>query len=100
MPSEHEAFGLVLAESLACGTPVVCTDDGGMPEIVNDPAIGRTFPVGDVDAFAQALDDVIDLARDPLTPARCRESALRWDWQTSVGPKHEALYRRVARRAQ
>ena len=100
MPSEYEAFGLVLAESLACGTPVVCTDDGGMPEIVNDPAIGRTFPVGDVDGFAQALGDVIDLAHDPLTPARCRESALRWDWQTSVGPKHEALYQRVARRAQ
>ena len=34
LPSVNEAFGLVLAEALACGTPVVAADRGGMPEVL------------------------------------------------------------------
>ncbi|MGF1487114.1 MAG: glycosyltransferase family 4 protein [Prochloraceae cyanobacterium] len=37
IPSKYlEGFGLILLESLACGTPVICTPVGGMPEILND----------------------------------------------------------------
>jgi glycosyltransferase involved in cell wall biosynthesis len=95
LPSFNEAFGLVLAESLACGTPVVCSADGGMTEIVNDPAIGRTAPYGDVDALAVAIGEGIELASDPCTPARATAHARRWGWQSSVGPAHEAFYQTV-----
>src|SRR5205823_3281702 len=40
LPSWSVAFGLVLVEALACGTPVVCTDEVGMPEIVTDDSVG------------------------------------------------------------
>ena len=100
VPSRFEAFGLVLVESLACGTPAVCSStDSGMPEIVDRPEVGRAVPFGDPAALAAALAETIRLARDPLTPRRCRTHAERWDWAASVGPRHEELYGSVARRA-
>jgi phosphatidylinositol alpha-mannosyltransferase len=95
LPARDEAFGLVLVESLASGTPVVCADQGGMPAIVDDPGVGRVVRFGDDEALAAGLADAIDLASRPDTARRCTEHARRWDWVTSVGPAHEAVYRSV-----
>lgn len=97
LPARHEAFGLVLVESLACGTPVVCAADGGPPEIVDDPKVGAVAPLGDAAALADAIRRTAALAADPATPGRCAEHAQRWDWTTSVGPRHVALYEEVRR---
>jgi glycosyltransferase involved in cell wall biosynthesis len=97
LPAVHEAFGLSLVESLASGTPVVCTRDGGMVDIVDRPEVGRTFARGDVDGLTDALLAVIDLAAEPATAVTCSEHARRWDWSSSVGPLHEDLYRSVGR---
>lgn len=96
LPAMNEAFGLSLVESLASGTPVVCTRDGGMVDIVDRPTIGRTFAPGDVDGLANALRAVIELAADPTTAAACADHARRWDWTAVVGPLHEDLYSRIA----
>jgi glycosyltransferase involved in cell wall biosynthesis len=99
LPARDEAFGLALVESLASGTPVVCSSDGGMPEIVDDPCVGLTFSPRTAGALAEALDVAIGLAGDPQAPGRCARHARRWDWDTVVGPAHEACYRAlVARR--
>jgi glycosyltransferase involved in cell wall biosynthesis len=94
LPSWSEAFGLVLVESLACGTPVVCTDEGGMPEIVTDDAVGRVAGrAGDVDGLAAALRETLELAADSSTPARCAAHARQWGWAEEIGPRHAELYR-------
>lgn len=98
LPSEEEAFGLALVESLASGTPAVCADEGGMPEIIDDPAIGRVFPAGDVRGCAGALDEAIDLAGRPATAAACANHARRWGWIERIGAEHEALLAEVAGR--
>jgi phosphatidylinositol alpha-mannosyltransferase len=97
LPSRDDAFGLVLVESLACGTPAVCCRAGGMPEIVDRAGVGRVAPYGDAAALARALDEAIALARDPATAGRCREHARHWDWSDVIGPAHEAVYHRIAR---
>jgi glycosyltransferase involved in cell wall biosynthesis len=54
LPSLDEGTPNVLLEALACRTPVVATDTGGIPEIVS-PESGILFPKGDVPALAGAL---------------------------------------------
>jgi hypothetical protein len=48
--------------------------------------------------LSAALLDAIELAAQPGTPERCAAHAQQWDWEASIGPAHERLYERVARR--
>jgi glycosyltransferase involved in cell wall biosynthesis len=75
LPSTGEAFGLVLAEALACGTPVVATNEGGMREVVDSRDIGRLFDGDDPGALATALEETLEIATDPATPGKARARA-------------------------
>ena len=57
-----EPYGLTLAESLACGTPVIGFDVGASAEIVT-PATGIIVPKMDKEAFVQAFDEIKDISR-------------------------------------
>jgi phosphatidyl-myo-inositol alpha-mannosyltransferase len=92
LPSFGEAFGLVLVESMACGTPVVGSRHGGIPEIVDDPAIGLTFPLDDEEALAGSLLEAFELASDPNTPAACRARAEEFSAERCAAA-YEELYR-------
>lgn len=94
LPSVDEAFGLVLLESLAAGTPVVAARSGGSPEIVSDERIGRLFEPDDPDSLADALGAVLELGEREETAAACREHAAAWDWSKIV-PRYEAVYERL-----
>lgn len=94
LPSRYEAFGLVLVESLASGTPAVALAEGGPAEVLDDPSVGRAVPPGDIAALARALDEAVALAAEPGTAQRCADHARRWHWDR-VGPQHEALYARA-----
>jgi phosphatidylinositol alpha-mannosyltransferase len=93
LPSVHEAFGLVLVESLACGVPVVCSRSGGMPEIVTE-AVGRTAAPEDSEDLARAIVSAVELAQQPGAARACVERAACWDWDV-VGPMHELAYARA-----
>lgn len=100
LPSFDEAFGMVVTESLASGTPVVCSSDGGPGEIITQPDIGATIPVyGYDDLFSQkraqelteAVLYAVDLARQPNTTQRCRSWAEQWSLER-VGRRAEEMY--------
>jgi N-acetyl-alpha-D-glucosaminyl L-malate synthase BshA len=54
LPSEKESFGLVALEAMACEVPVVGSNAGGIPEVVEHEACGFLYPVGDVQRMADA----------------------------------------------
>ena len=65
VPSRHEGFGLPVLEAMACGTPVVATRAGNLPDLAGDAAL--LVPAGDAAALAAALRE---LAGDPAARAR------------------------------
>ncbi len=58
VPSRIEPFGLVAVEALACGTPVVATNAGGLPDFINED-VGALVPLEDPDSLAAAIIDAL-----------------------------------------
>lgn len=80
-----EPFGLVMAEALACGTPVVTLARGAAPEIVDDGETG--YLADDEDGLVAAIEKVGGLSR-----ARCREVAEKRFSAARMVAEHELLY--------
>ncbi|MEC4803312.1 MAG: glycosyltransferase family 1 protein [Jaaginema sp. PMC 1079.18] len=59
VPSHYEPFGLVAIEAMACGTPVVASDVGGLQYTVVSEKTGLLAPAKDTEAFAQAIDRIL-----------------------------------------
>jgi glycosyltransferase involved in cell wall biosynthesis len=87
-----EPFGLVMVEAMACGTPVVATGIGAVPEIVEPGLTGCHAP--SPQALAGCVPQALELDR-----ARVRARAVERFHFTRMVDAHEALYRRVAQGA-
>jgi len=85
----EEPFGMVMVEALACGTPVVATRRGSVPEVVAD---GETGIVVEPEADARRLAAAIDAA-DDLDPWTCRRHAERRFDLTVMAEGYERVYR-------
>lgn len=90
MPSLFEGYGMVLAEAMARGLPIVCTTGGAAAETVPDGA-GIKVPPGDASAFGGALRDVL------LSPA-LRQRLASESWQAGQAlPRWDDTARKIAR---
>jgi D-inositol-3-phosphate glycosyltransferase len=67
VPSHYESFGMVALEAMACGTPVVASQVGGLAYLVQDGETGYTVPADDPQALADALNRLL---KDPEMRAR------------------------------
>jgi phosphatidylinositol alpha-mannosyltransferase len=82
-PNTHgESFGIVLIEAMAAGTPVVASDLEAFRRVLDDGEAGVLFPVGDSDALARALVDVLlDPERRRLLAVRGSRVVQAYDWR-------------------
>jgi glycosyltransferase involved in cell wall biosynthesis len=77
-------FGMAALEAQACGKPVVCSNHGGLPEVIS-PKSGLFFPVGNAERLAESLRQLLedaDLYKSKMEASR--PNALRFAWPQIV----------------
>ncbi|HET7694319.1 MAG TPA: N-acetyl-alpha-D-glucosaminyl L-malate synthase BshA [Vicinamibacterales bacterium] len=96
LPSEQESFGLAALEAMACEVPVVTSDAGGLPEVIEHDRTGFVHPVGDVHGMAESG---WRLLTDAPLRARITAEAVRTVRQRFcvdlIVPMYEDHYRRA-----
>ncbi|MFF7735898.1 glycogen synthase [Streptomyces sp. NPDC007984] len=101
-PSVYEPLGIVNLEAMACGTPVVASAVGGIPEVVDDGTTGLLVPPGDgfEAGLARAMDTVLG---DPAAARRMGEAGREravgefgWD---AVARRTVRLYEEIVKQA-
>jgi N-acetyl-alpha-D-glucosaminyl L-malate synthase BshA len=95
LPSQTESFGLAALEAMACGSPVVASRAGGLPEVIDDGVNGILEPVGSVEAMGRRA---VELLRDSERHAAMRAAAIAKAEQFSserIVPMYEAIYQEV-----
>ena len=75
MPSHYESFGMVALEAMACGTPVIASEVGGLAFLVRDGETGLHVPDQDPAALA---DQICRIITDPDLRTRLSEQAARY----------------------
>jgi phosphatidylinositol alpha-mannosyltransferase len=94
VPSVEEAFGLVVLESLAAGTPVVGARSGAIPELLTQAEYGPTFEPDDADSLAEAMAAAVELGSGADAVAARRERAAEFAWPR-IAETVEAIYERL-----
>jgi len=96
LPSETESFGLVALEAMASGVPVIASDVGGLPEVVEHGVTGFLAPVGDVDKMAEYAVRILSDCEmcQAFTLAARKRAVEKFDYRDIV-PQYEAVYERV-----
>lgn len=96
VPSHYEPFGLVAIEAMACGTPVIASDVGGLQFTVVPEETGLLAPPKDDKAFAAALDRILSNPdwRNQLGVAARKRVEAKFSWQgvaTQLGQLYTEL---------
>lgn len=93
--SESESFGLAALEAMACGVPVIASNTGGLPEVVEDNFSGYCCDVGDIDCMAmKAISLLHSPERWQTFSENARITAEKFTIQ-KILPMYEALYEEV-----
>jgi glycosyltransferase involved in cell wall biosynthesis len=95
-PSRHETFGLVLAEAMSAGLPVVAPNCGAPPEFV-DASNGCLVDPDDIESIARGLDELIR-TREQFDPQALRERVVERFGHAAFGARLSDLYADILER--
>jgi len=96
MPSQLESFGLAALEAMACEVPVIATNAGGVPEVIEDGVDGYLVQPGDVKLAARYAIDLLSRAdRGREMGQLARKHARKKFCANDVIPMYERYYEQV-----
>ncbi len=96
LPSDHESFGLAALEAMACEVPVIATNVGGVPDVVESGVDGFLVPPRDMDAAATHAIEILSRPdRGRAMGLQARASAKKKYCTNDIIPRYEAYYRSV-----
>lgn len=94
LPSEKESFGLVALEAMACQVPVIASDIGGLPEVIDNGVTGFLAPLGDIDKMIQ---QGVEILQNPQLQRamgnNAREQAMAKFHIDNVVKQYESYYK-------
>ena len=96
LPSDLESFGLAALEAMACEVPVIATNVGGVPEVVENGVDGYLVEPGDVAGAARHAIEILSRAdRGREMGLRARANAQKKFCASDIIPRYERFYERV-----
>ncbi len=96
LPSEMESFGLAALEAMACGVPAVATRVGGVPELITHGVDGFLEPVGDTNAQASRIIELLtDEVLHQKMAVAARQTAVERFASSAIIPQYEQYYRQI-----
>jgi D-inositol-3-phosphate glycosyltransferase len=97
MPSHYESFGMVALEAMACGTPVIASDIGGLGFLVQDGETGYTIPDGEPDTMCEKLSLLLgDAQLRERMGRRAAEVAQSYAWE-NIAKQIVGIYQELLR---
>lgn len=97
IPSLHEAFGQTALEAMACGTPVVGFDAGGIPDIVHHEQTGLLATAADEGDLAAKIQQMLDSPHERLEMGRRARQLAETSFSLAIqAEKYLSLYSRIS----
>ena len=95
--TQHEGFGLVFLEAMACGLPIVCYDHGGQTDFLTDGETGHLVALNDLDRFTRAIVELHDQPQRRAAIAEHNKQLVEKYFIENCARQYESVFEQAVR---